>query len=209
MAGIVNGYATVAQVKAHYDPSGAGGSLDDAIIEDKITAASRILDEECKTRFYTTAADETRYYTADESDELWLNDGAIRDILSITTLATDDDEDRVYETTWATTDYDLRPFNAGLDGLPYTHIKVTPNGRYSFPVGVEKGVKIVGKFGHSATAPIEIQEACITLATFLLMAMKAVLGTVGGGEVGTEVRLARMHPTVITLKEKYNTARVG
>lgn len=207
MAGIVNGYCTVQQVKAHYDPSGAGGTLDDSIIEDKITAASRILDEECRTRFYTPTADETRYYTAKESGELWPDD----DIISITTLATDDDEDRVYETTWATTDYDLMPFNAALDAEPYTHIATTPNGRYSFPVGVNKGIKIVGKFGYCTTAncPIEINQACITLAIFLLMAMKAALGMVGGGEMGQEVRLARMHPTVITMKQKYYMPRVG
>lgn len=205
MAGIVNGYATTQQVKSHYDPSGAGGSLDDAIIEDKITLASRLLDDECHTRFYVPTADETRYYTATESGELWPDD----DIVSITTLATDDDEDRVYETTWATTDYDLMPFNASLKGEPYTHIAITPNGRYSFPVGVSKGVKIVGKFGYSSTAPIEIQEACITLAIFLLQAMKSSLGMVGGGEIGQEIRLARMHPTVITMKQKYMPARVG
>jgi hypothetical protein len=207
MAGIVNGYCTVAQVKARIDPSGAGGTLDDAIIEDAITTASRMLDHEYRTRWYTTAADETRYYTADKSGVLWPD----IDIISITTLATDADGDRTYEDTWAATDYDLLPHNAALDGEPYTHLRVTPDGSYSFPVGVEKGVKILGKFGYctAANCPADVMLACTIQSAFLLMSSKAALGIVGGGEMGQEIRLSRWHPLVTTLMAKYRRVMVG
>lgn len=206
MAGLVNAYCSVAQVKARIDPSGAGGTLDDAVIEDAITAACRMLDTEYRTRWYTTVADETRYYTADKSAVLWPRE----DILSITTLATDADGDRTYEDTWTTADYDLLPHNAALDGEPYTRIGVTPDGSYSFPVGVEKGVRIVGKFGYCAAAncPADVMLAAMVQSAFLLVSSKAALGVVGGGEMGQEIRLSRWHPLVKSIMAKYNRPMV-
>ena len=55
------------------------------------------------------------------------------DLLSVTTLKTDEDGDRTYEITWATTDYDLMPYNATLESQaqPYSHLQTTPDGDYT------------------------------------------------------------------------------
>lgn len=201
---VTNGYCTLAEVKAHLKIT---DTSDDTLIERAINAASRMLDQEYRTRWYTTASDETRYYTADQSGLLWLKE----DILSITTLATDEDGDRVYENTWAATDFDLLPFNASLDTEPYTHIGVAPDGNYSFPVGVAKGVKIIGKFGYCTTAncPPDVNYACIVQSSFLFMSGKAALGVVGGGEMGQEIRMARWHPLVKSIMARFNRPTVG
>ena len=82
------------------------------------------------------------------------------DLAAITSLATDDNIDRTFETTWATTDYRLRPSNADPasrfngDSRPYTSVIVDSNGTRSFTLGDET-VQIVGEWGwwlHKATA---------------------------------------------------------
>jgi hypothetical protein len=201
---ITNGYATLQQVKDHLKLT---DTADDSLIERSITAASRMLDQEYRTRWYTTTSDETRYYTADDSSILWLKE----DLLSVTTLATDEDGDRTYETTWEATDFDLLPFNASLDTEPYTHIETTPEGSYSFPTSVSKGVKIVGKFGFctAANCPADVNMACIVQSAFLFLSSKAALGVVGGGEMGQEIRMARWHPLVKSLMARFNRPTVG
>ncbi len=174
---ITNGYTDLATLKNDLKIT---DSNDDATLESKIEDASRWIDNECKRRFYTTAVDETRYYTARNSDYLLPDD----DIISISTLQTDEDGDRVYERTWAATDYDLEPYNAALDGEPYTKLSVAPNGNYSFPAGVSKGVKIIGKFGYGSTIPKAIVEGCLLYAAFLFRHKDAPMG-IQGGEMGT------------------------
>lgn len=156
---IVFGYATLAEVKASKRIASTNAG-DDEFIEQLVEAASRYIDNVTGRRFYTTTADETRTFTADG--------GVVYpgDLLSITTLKTDDDGDRTYEVTWATTDYDLLPENAALDGRPYVSIEPSPQGRYGFPTQ-RKGVQIAGKFGFCATAsrPDDINLACLMIVT--------------------------------------------
>lgn len=154
------------------------GDDDVQAMEQVIEGVSRMLENYCGRRFYTTSTDETRYYTAEFRDELYLAD----DVVSITTLQTDGDGDRTYEDTWAATDYDLWPFNAALDGLPYTMITITPDGDYSFPL-TAKGVKIVGKFGWPAL-PAVVREACLLQCARLWKRKDAPFGIAGSPELG-------------------------
>jgi len=154
---ITNGYCTLAEVKLRVWPTdAAANSTEDTLLEDMVMAASRTIDNDTSRRFFTTSSDETRTYQATSFDSL-----CFIDILSVTSLKTDDDGDGVYETTWATTDFFLAPFTAALDGKPYTVIHTTPNGSYTFPVGAYAGVQVVGKFGYSSTAPKDIKEAVL------------------------------------------------
>lgn len=183
--GIVNGYCTAEELKARLWPYGVEpDDYDNAVFDQVITAVSRWIDGFCGRRFYTTAADETRYFTAEWKDRL-----EVGDLVSVSSLLTDEDGDRTYEVTWASTDFDLTPFNAALDGIPYQAIETTPKGRYCFPVGVRKGVKVVGKFGF-ASAPAEVKEACLLMSERIYKRKDAPFGVAGAPEVG-EVRLLR------------------
>lgn len=208
-------YSTTALLKERLSIS---DTPDDTMLATIITAVSREIDGWTKRRFYTTVADETRYYTPEFSDVLLPGD-----IVAVTSLATDADGDRTYETTWATTDYDLEPFNASLDGRPYESLRVTPNGRYRFPVSggsrmavtglgsffltsssampartVTKGVKIVGKFGWS-THPAVVAEACLIQSARLYKRKEAPFGVAGSGEFGQTTFIAKLDPDVKTL----------
>ena len=184
---VTNGYATLAELMAQIGATGAASFTADEMagMETAIEAASRWIDAQTGTRFY--AASETRYYTADWSDLLYIDD-----LLSVTTLATDDDEDGTYETTWAVTDYVLEPRNAALNGKPYRQIRYTPNGDYSFPRGVRDGVKVVGSFGYASAAPPVVEQACLLLAHRLWRRKDAIFGVAGTPALGVQVVQAKI-----------------
>lgn len=173
---ITNGYATAAELKTRL---GISDATDDSPIEAVIEAASRAIDAHCRRRFY--AANETRYYTAEDHDIVFVDD-----VLSVSALATDSGN-RTYATTWATTDYDLEPHNATLNGQPYTMICTTPQGSYHFTAH-KKGVKVTGSFGYSATTPDLVNEACLIQAARLFKRKDAPFGIAGVGDLG-EIRL--------------------
>jgi hypothetical protein len=194
--GILSGYTSLEVLKARL---GISDGTDDAALEAVITAVSRAIDDYCGRRFY--AASETRYFTARHGDRLMVDD-----LLSVTSLATDDDGDRTYETVWAATDYDLEPANAALDGEPYWEIRAAPEGRYSFP-STSRGVKIVGSFGFAATTPAVIEEATLAQCKLVFDARNSVSG-VEGGSVNPSVTVS-LHPFVRTLLNPYRRISVG
>lgn len=186
---ITNGYCTLDDFKANFFPKNSTDSLDDSVIESKIEAISRLIDEETHRRFFKNGTDEIRTFSPKESDLL-----VGFDIVSITTLKTDEDGDRVYETTWATTDYDLEPENASLDGRPYTAIRIAPDGRYSFPL-IRRGVQITGIFGWSAI-PKLAKEACLLQSIRLFKRKDAPFGVTGSAEMGSMIAITKLDPDV-------------
>lgn len=173
-----NAYATLAELKYRIG-LGQGVTSDDALLEDLLGGACRAIDLWTGGRFY--ASTETRYYTAENGYCL-----KIDDLLSVTTLKSDEDGDRTYEITWAAaTDYYLEPVNNALLNKPYTSIEAdTVNGSYTFPVGVRRGVQVVGSFGYASTTPLPVREAALRLAARLYKLKDAVLGVAGSPETG-------------------------
>lgn len=177
MAGLTNAYANLAEFKLRVG-LGQGQTSDDGLFEDLLTGACRAIDLWTGGRFYATT--ETRYYQA-------IHSGCLRvdDLLSVTTLKTDEDGDRTYEVTWATTDYYLEPINAPLLGRPYTRIEVdSVNGDYRFPTSVQRGVQIAGSWGYCTATPAPIKEATLLLSARLYKRGDAVLGVAGSPETG-------------------------
>jgi len=168
---------------------------DDLVLEMIVEAASRAIDGQCGRHFYKDSADATRYYSTPFTDALFLPD----DIISITTLATDGDGDRVYEDAWAEADYDLLPYNAAADGLPYTWLRVAPDGDYSFPT-TNKAIKLIGKFGWPTAAPKQVREACLLFSARLLKRRDAPLGVTGNVELGV-AHISKEDSDVLALLE--------
>lgn len=209
---IINGYATLAEIKERLTIT---DTKEDTLLEQIVTATSREIDKWTHRRFF--AITETRYYTPEYIHLL-----EIDDLLSLTTLKTDRDGDRTYETTWATGDFDLEPYNAILDGKPYTAIRVTPNGDHYFPVpggswmGVSgagrsfplpgsvisttrlntKNVEINGSFGYSSTTPALVKEACLIQASRLYNRKSSPFGVQGYTDFGQAVVIASLDPDV-------------
>jgi len=187
---IYNGYCSLAELKDWLTPSiGADTSGDDRM-SIAINAASRAIDDHCGRVFFNTATSggDTRYATASDASMLLERDLGI-DILSLTSLSTDEDGDRTYERSWTTGDYDLEPYNAAESHRPYTRIGVAPNGDYSFPVGISKGVKLVGVFGYCTTSGQDqwagaVKGACLIQASRFYARAVSPMGVAGGGAFG-------------------------
>ncbi len=199
---IINGYVTLSELQGSLHGSGLPTTYTPADIANQelaIEAISRLVDEMSQTTFY--ARTETRYYTPEMTDLLWLPD----DLISITTLKTDDDYDGTYETTWTTDDYYLEPRNARVraneaDKQPYRQIRINKNGDYSFP-RVDYGVEIVGSWGYTdgidgsdepTQVPQFVKNAVLLMANRIFRRKDAIFGIAGTPALGVTVVKARI-----------------
>lgn len=187
-------YLTVSDFKARAYPEGIIDSVNDVVIGNVIEGVSRLIDTECQRQFFTTA-NTTMYFT--RVDPFCV---LIADFTAITTVATDDAGDRTYSATWASSDYDLEPYNAPLlaQPEPYTKIVVSPNGGRRFP-DYTRGVKVVGTYGYSASIPAQIREACFIQSYRVFKRKDAPFGVMGNTELGESIVIARLDPDVKAL----------
>lgn len=204
---IVHGYCSVQDLKDRLSSSPTVGLAQmDPVLEDTITAISREIDQFTNRRFY--AVSETRYFTARYMDVQY-----VPDLLSIDVngLATDLDGSRTYTQMWATSDFDLEPYNAALESQPqpYTHISTTPLGLQFFPTGMRRGVRIAGSWGFSTTTPPLVREACILACARLLRRPDSPMGIAGSDAAGGVIRLAMTDPDVKRMLLPFKKWSVG
>lgn len=191
-------YTTAAIVKARLDII---NNVDDTALGTVITAASRNVDSMCN-RFFSTGSTEVRYFTADCSTVI-----DIDDLVSVTSLTTDLDGDRVYETTWATTDYDLEPYNAVKYAFPYTKISMAPNGRYGFPT-LRKSIAIDAVWGWAAI-PAPISEATILMTIRWFKRKDSPYGIAGSNELGQIQMMPSSDPDIKAMLAPYRRMTIG
>jgi hypothetical protein len=185
-------YATLEEFKAWLGRTDTG---DDAVLGDCLAAASRAVDRATDRVFYQQTA--TRTYTAEESD--WL---PVDDLVSVSSLQTDVDGDRIYETTWSATDFDLAPDNAGLRYEPYTTLRTVPyHATFWFPT-TRKGVRIAGTWGWPAV-PDAVHTATLILAHKLLKRQDSPLGVQAIAPDAPAVVIRAMDPDVTALLAPY------
>jgi hypothetical protein len=166
-----------------------------------ITAVSRQIDEYCHRRFWKNTVNEVRYFTA-----AWGNLLFCDDIVSVTAVATDDDGDRTYSTSLAATDYDLEPYNAVLDGIPYNRLRITPNSSEAFLTS-QRGNKLTGIFGWPSI-PAQVNEACLIQSIRLFKRKDAPFGVMGTGEMGQVIAITSLDPDVKMLLEPFVKGKV-
>ena len=166
-------YCTLEQVKAALSLPTPHTATDE-LLETVIEAVSRAIDEACDTQFF--AATQTRYFTARYGNYL-----EVDEVLSVTSLKTDAGGDGTYETTWAPTDYVLYPYNAASSGRAYWRIDIATGGRYSFPIGVARGVELAASYGQSATAPAQVEIVAIRETVHHFHAIRSPYGAGGPG----------------------------
>jgi hypothetical protein len=177
---IVNGYASLAQVKAALRLT---DTVDDTLIENAIESASRRIDGYTSRWFYKTEQTPVQVYPATLYECGTLNDMATTSV----TVKIDSVGDGSYATTWTQgQQYQLEPLNAGLSGKPYRRI-VAING-FNFPVAVDKPlVQVTAQWGWNAV-PSDVTQACILLSMRQFARLNAALGVVGFADMAMQVR---------------------
>ena len=149
---ITNGYATRLDFLNYAAPESGDAALDDALIEQIITATSRYIDAATRRRFY--ASTETHYFDVPCSRDLWLSD----DLLSVTTLTNGDG------TVIPANSYRLRPYSLP----PYYVLTLKPGASASWESdadgNTEGVIALAGSWGYSATAPEDIALACLMIS---------------------------------------------
>lgn len=134
----MNLYCNLATVKTRLGIAGTGS---DAALLVLLEGVSRSIDQWCNRHFFVKT--ETRYYDGSSSPLL-----VDRDLVSVSTLKTDDDGDGVAEAAWTASDHELLPYA----GYPKYGIEVTPWGdRSDFNAGQRKAVEVAGKWGYEET----------------------------------------------------------
>lgn len=193
---ITNGYATLAQVKASLRIT---DSVDDALIELAIEAASREIDSATERQFFPTSA--TRIYRPQDSYITQIDD-----LNSLTTLKTSSAADGNYDITWTASDYQLEPLNGLAGGITTPATQIRAVGDYTFPLdGGEATVQVVGSFGF-ATTPTAIKQATVLLASRIFKRNDSPLGVAGFGDLGV-VRVSRLDPDIDAMISPYKKVR--
>jgi hypothetical protein len=189
-------YATLAQFKAAV---GITDSTDDTALQNVLDATDTLIDLYCDRKTGFGTATETRYYTAEAYDYVLTDD-----LVSVTTLTTDDLENGTYSTTWtAGTDFQLTPKNYALDGLPYTGISRSNAFTKNFPKGIFLGVRVAGVFGFPSV-PASVVQAEIIQANAVFSSRTAAFGVIGSADLGGILRMSRaLHPEAALLLEPY------
>lgn len=189
-------YATLTQFKAAV---GITDTADDTALQNVLDATDTLIDLYCDRKTGFGTASETRYYTPEN-----LNYVLVDDLVSVTTLQTDDNADGTYETTWSSsTDYKLAPINAALDGWPYDIIETSVTAPRSFPKNVYLGLKLVGVFGFPSV-PAAVTQAAIIQANAVWSSRTAPFAVVGSVDLGGILRMTRaLHPEAALILEPY------
>lgn len=156
---MANSYCTAVDVRATMTTSGLT-QVDDTLLTELAKRASRMIDQYCgrPPGWFYADADTTRYYHGSGCYEQRIDECA-----SITSVSVDEVGDRIAYTAWVSgTDYDPLPFNAALEGRPYTALGIDAlisNKVYWYPW--PRAVKIVGKFGWGIAVPDDIKGIAV------------------------------------------------
>lgn len=164
--------------------------------------ASRAVEEYCGRVFWRSASGSVRTF---ESMSMYhLDMPAYNDLVSVSTLKTDSSGDGTFETTWASTDYQLLWYrsanpSAYPEPRPYTRIKAV--GTKTFPSGYwgdltrTDRVQVTGVFGWPSV-PLPVKQATLMLADDLFGSKESAFRVGGWNEFGR--MRARKNPNVVT-----------
>jgi hypothetical protein len=201
---IVNGYCTLSQVKAALRIT---DTTDDALIENSVEAASRLIDGHAMRNFYS-AGTATRLFAATDALYVQIDDLAGTAV----TIETSSLADGVFDITFAPTDYQLEPLNGTLDGIGWAFDRIRAVGDYTFPNltpllnDQQALVRVTGVWGWPAV-PKAIETATMIQASRIFKRFDSPLGVAGFGDFGA-VRVSRfLDPDVEQLVMPYRKMR--
>lgn len=197
---ITNGYCTLGELKAVLRIM---DTVDDELLEARISEASRVIDQHCDRRFYADGTATARVYVANASDVVFVDDIATTTGLVV---KTDSSGDGTYATTLTASQIQSEPLNASSKGLPITSIRGTATG--VFPTtAAPAGVQVTARWGWPSV-PEPVKSACILLAGRLVKRGDSLLGVAGFGDLGA-ITVRAIDPDVERMLRPYRIAVVA
>jgi hypothetical protein len=204
---ITNGYCTLAQVKSSLRIT---DSVDDALLELAIEAASREIDGFTGRVFYS-AGTSSRFFTPTAGDFC-----PIDDAVSITEVATVGSVFGTYDSVWSNPtsgnndgDYQTEPVNNAYptDGVvqPITGLRAIYQNYFPI-IGNTATVKVTGSWGWSAV-PTAIKQAAVIQASRVFKRNDSPLGVAGFGDFGVVRVSGSIDADVRQLIEPYRLIR--
>lgn len=173
-------YATLAELKGRL---GITDTIDDARLTDALAEASVGIEKWCRRQFNDAGGSPTPRVYYPTSGRLTLVDD-----FSTTTgldIKTDQDDDGVFETTWAATDRQLEPLDGIRDGQPgWPFWKIRAVAAKTFPcAGLRAPVQVTARWGWAAV-PKRVHGACLVMAEEIYKLVDAPFGAAGIGDLG-------------------------
>ena len=179
-----------------------GDSDEDIQLDLAASAASSWVTSWCGRGFNKAAEASARTFHASNSGLVWVDDIATASGLIV---ATDDTDDGAYETTWASTDYQLEPLNGMVDGMsgwPYTRIRAVESTTYPYTTS-RPAVQVTAVWGWPAV-PDAVKQATMILAARIYKRRDSAEGVLGGfGDFGPVRVGTRLDPDVEMLLSPY------
>jgi hypothetical protein len=202
---IVNGYATLSDVKAAARITDA---IDDSLLETAIESSSRDIDAYTERVFYSTGATAVARVYIPQDIYLLETD----DIISVTSIKSDTTGEGGFNETWSASDYQLEPLNGIAGGIatPFTRIRAIGSKLWPIyePRDINAGqasVEITGVFGF-ASIPSAIKQATILASLRAYKRYESPTGVLGFSDIGV-VRVGRLDPDVERLVSPYRKIR--
>jgi len=202
---IVNGYATLSDVKA---AARITDTIDDGLLEIAIESSSRDIDAYTERVFFSTGATAVARVYIPQDIYLVETD----DIISVTTLKSDSTGNGTFDITWAAKDYQLEPLNGLAGGIATPATRIRAIGDYLWPVyeprnvnSNQASVQVTGVFGF-ASIPMAIKQATILSSLRAYKRYESPTGVLGFSDMGV-VRVGRLDPDVERLVAPYRKIR--
>lgn len=207
---IVNGYATLAQIRSEVGTYAVTDTTDDSKLELSIEAASRQIDARLGYRLWQDGTVVIREFFADSPSCVAIPEG-----ISTTTglvVKTDDAADGSFGTTLTiSTDFILLPTNAAdlVPVEPYSEILAVGSYAFPRPSNGRPGVQVTAKFGWPAV-PDWAEKACLLQAQYLFKSKDAAFGIASFGDAGAmRMSGSGWHPAAKALVDDHALPSVG
>lgn len=171
-----------------------GETFADDDVELAVSSASQAIEGYKRTWYYP--AEQTRTYQT-RASETFIE---VADLVSVTELRVDTDDDGDFETTWVEgTDFFLDPPNADVDGRPFERVSLVRRTGQVFPTS-QRGIEVEGVWGWATTPKPVAQAAKILAIRFVTRSRHAPLGIVAVvAEAVAAARLGKIDPDVAFL----------
>ena len=175
-------YADLATLKTRL---GAGSSVaHDQQLQEALVAVSKEITQYCGRSFNRVDTASARLFYPDGDFYTCVDDFWTTTSLAI---ATDNGNDGTYETTWASTDYQLEPLNQVVDGepnWPYYRIRAVGNNWFPCVTSIMRApLQVTAKWGW-ITIPEPVRDACLILAEESFKLPDSPFGVGGYGPYG-------------------------